>query len=67
MPKPGGKPIALGEIGRVPAPAILREQPKWAWFMVWSDMLRMSKVEAVQELFNDPRTLSRGDPLPTEQ
>ncbi len=58
-----GKPIALGEIGRVPTPAILKEQPEWAWFMVWADLLRMSKIEAVQELFNDPRTLSRGDPL----
>jgi beta-mannanase len=59
-----GKPIALGEVGRVPTSAILKEQPKWAWFMIWADVLRMSKVEVVQELFNDSHTLSRGDPLP---
>jgi hypothetical protein len=35
--------------------------------MIWADMLRMSRVEAVQELFGDPRTLSRGDPLPGEK
>jgi mannan endo-1,4-beta-mannosidase len=60
----GGKPIALGEVGRVPTPVILKEQPKWTSFKAWADMLRMSKIEALQVLFNDPRTLSRGDPLP---
>ena len=58
-----GRPIALGEVGRVPAPAALKEQTKWAWFMVWADLLRMSKVEVVRELFDDPHTLSRGDAL----
>ena len=32
--------------------------------MVWADLLRMSKVEVVQELFSDSHTLSRGEPLP---
>jgi mannan endo-1,4-beta-mannosidase len=59
-----GIPIALGEVGGVPTPAILNDQPKWAWFMVWADLLRMSKPEVVRELYNDPRTLSRGDKLP---
>jgi len=59
-----GRPIALGEVGRVPTPAVLKDQAKWAWFMVWADLLRMSKVEVVRELFEDPHTLSRGDPLP---
>jgi mannan endo-1,4-beta-mannosidase len=59
-----GRPIALGEVGRVPTPAVLKDQAKWAWFMVWADLLRMSKVEVVRELFDDPHTLSRGDPLP---
>jgi len=59
-----GRPIALGEVGRVPTPAVLKDQAKWAWFMVWADLLRMSKVEVVKELFDDPHTLSRGDPLP---
>lgn len=33
----GDKPIALGEVGRVPTPEILRSQPRWAWFMRWGD------------------------------
>ncbi|HUI64513.1 MAG TPA: glycosyl hydrolase [Bacteroidota bacterium] len=33
----GGKPIALGEVGTVPTPEILRQQPRWTWFMVWGE------------------------------
>lgn len=32
-----GKPIALGEVGRVPSPDVLCEQPRWVWFMQWGD------------------------------
>jgi mannan endo-1,4-beta-mannosidase len=32
-----GKPIALGEVGRVPSVDILRSQPRWVWFMAWGD------------------------------
>jgi len=59
-----GVPIALGEVGGVPAPAVLKSQAKWAWFMVWADLLKLTKPEAVRELFSDPHTLSRGDRLP---
>lgn len=62
-----GIPIALGEVGGVPTPAVLKEQGKWTWFMVWADLLRASKPEMVRELFNDPKTLSRGDPLPGKE
>jgi len=58
-----GKPVALGEVGRVPTPAILREQPRWAWFMIWADLFDRNPVDAVKGLFNDPRTVSRGDSL----
>ena len=30
-----GKPIGLGEVGRVPTVEKLKEQPLWAWFMIW--------------------------------
>jgi mannan endo-1,4-beta-mannosidase len=32
-----GKPIALGEVGRVPSVDTLRSQPQWVWFMAWGD------------------------------
>jgi mannan endo-1,4-beta-mannosidase len=31
------KPIALAEVGAAPSPEILKEQPRWTWFMVWDD------------------------------
>ncbi|HXR46832.1 MAG TPA: glycosyl hydrolase [Candidatus Limnocylindrales bacterium] len=31
------KPIALAEVGVAPSPEILKEQPRWTWFMVWDD------------------------------
>jgi cellobiose epimerase len=34
-----GKPVALGEIGEVPSPEILARQPRWTWFMIWSDFV----------------------------
>ena len=33
----GDKPVALGEVGQVPGLEIIREQPRWAWFMQWGD------------------------------
>jgi mannan endo-1,4-beta-mannosidase len=33
----GDKPIALGEVGSVPSPEILKSQPRWTWFMQWGD------------------------------
>jgi mannan endo-1,4-beta-mannosidase len=31
------KPIALAEVGAAPSPEILKEQPRWTWFMFWGD------------------------------
>jgi mannan endo-1,4-beta-mannosidase len=33
----GNKPIALGEVGALPSADILKQQPRWAWFMYWHD------------------------------
>ncbi|MBN1764531.1 MAG: hypothetical protein JW860_04675 [Sedimentisphaerales bacterium] len=33
----GDKPIALGEVGRLPSVEKLKEQPRWVWFMNWGD------------------------------
>jgi mannan endo-1,4-beta-mannosidase len=33
----GDKPIALGEVGAVPTPEILKQQPRWTWFMAWGE------------------------------
>lgn len=59
-----GKPIALGEIGRPPTLETLRSQPMWTWFMGWSDIFDREATPEHLALFNDPKTLSKGDKLP---
>jgi mannan endo-1,4-beta-mannosidase len=59
-----GKPIALGEVGQVPAPPVLINQPAWAWFMIWADRLDRNNLEDLRAIFHSPGTLSRGDPHP---
>lgn len=36
----GTKPIALAEVGKVPTPAQLASQPRWAWFMTWAEYVQ---------------------------
>ncbi len=63
----GGKPVALGEVGGLPSPAVLKEQPKYTWFMTWSEFIEMSNpLDAVRDVYNDPRALSRDDPRVSE-
>ena len=33
-----GKPIALGEVGAIPSPEVLKAQPKWTFYMTWAGM-----------------------------
>jgi mannan endo-1,4-beta-mannosidase len=55
-----GRPIALGEVSRVPSPSILAEQPRWVWFLMWSEYLvdHNSPVE-VNTTYDDPRVRNR--------
>lgn len=58
-----GKPIALGEVGAVPSPALLKEQPKWTWFMSWSDIVeRGNSIEDLRATYTAPNVLTRDDP-----
>jgi mannan endo-1,4-beta-mannosidase len=55
-----GKPIALGEVGVMPTPELLDAQPRWAWFMVWTNFLtRENTPEAVRALYASPRVRNR--------
>ena len=57
-----GKPIALAEVGRLPAPADLGAQPRWAYFSEWAEYLTGSNsTAAVQATYSDPQVLHRGD------
>ncbi|WP_239123886.1 glycosyl hydrolase [Rhizocola hellebori] len=60
----GGKPIALAEVGRVPSPALMNAQPRWAWWMVWAEWLTdpaYNTNAAVQSSYFAPRVLNRGE------
>jgi len=58
----GGKPIALAETGKVPTASVLTGQPRWAWFMVWSEQLRGSNTNAeIQATYFHPRVLNQGE------
>ncbi|MBC6612471.1 discoidin domain-containing protein [Hymenobacter sp. BT507] len=35
----GGKPIAIGECEVLPSPSLLASQPKWSFFMGWSELV----------------------------
>ena len=57
-----GKIIALGEVGDVPTPEILKQQPLWTWFMVWAGFPWMHNTpEIIRNLYNDPRVISKED------
>jgi mannan endo-1,4-beta-mannosidase len=58
-----GKPIALAEVGGLPSPDVLNRQPRWSYFMCWSEIIRTGNtLDQVNELYHAPRALNRDDP-----
>jgi mannan endo-1,4-beta-mannosidase len=56
----GGKPIALGEVGKMPTAEILYKQPKWLWFMTWVESaLYSNSRDELNALYNAENTLTR--------
>ena len=54
-----GKIIALGEVGALPSPEILKQQPEWTWFMCWAHFPWTHNTrEQVLELYQDARVSS---------
>jgi len=54
-----GKLIALGEVGNLPTPEILEQQPQWAWFMCWAHFpWAYNTREQVKSLYNSPRVMT---------
>jgi mannan endo-1,4-beta-mannosidase len=57
-----GKPIALAEMGKMPDAALLTGQPRWTYFMIWSEQLLGSNTTAeIQAAYAHPRVLNRGE------
>lgn len=58
----GSKPIALAEMGKVPTPAFLASQPRWSYFMVWSEQLQNENTNAeIQASYFAAPVLNRGE------
>jgi mannan endo-1,4-beta-mannosidase len=59
-----GKPIALGEVGKMPTPELLIEQPRWTWFMTWVDrVIHDNTPEELKALYNAENTLTREETI----
>jgi mannan endo-1,4-beta-mannosidase len=57
-----GKPLALAEVGSPPTPEILRQQPKWTYYMTWASMVRNTPRKEYAALLADPAVLNLEDP-----
>lgn len=54
-----GKLIALGEVGNLPTPEILEQQPMWVWFMCWAHFpWAYNTREQVRSIYSSPRVLT---------
>lgn len=57
-----GKLIALGEVGKMPTPEQLRDQPEWVWFMTWVNFVfEANSWKELLDLYNADNILNRED------
>ncbi|MFF5075690.1 glycosyl hydrolase [Actinoplanes sp. NPDC000266] len=58
----GTKPMAIAEMGKVPTAALLDSQPRWTYFMLWSEQLRGNNTNAeIQNAYFLPRVYNQGE------
>jgi mannan endo-1,4-beta-mannosidase len=54
-----GKPIAIGECQVLPTAEILAQQPRWTFFMSWSELTyEKNSVDAIKALYSAPAILT---------
>lgn len=57
-----GKLIALGEVGVMPTPEMLKAQPQWSWFMCWGSFpWTDNSLEGVRTLYDDQRIINKDE------
>jgi mannan endo-1,4-beta-mannosidase len=55
----GDKPVALGEVGRMPSVEVLRSQPRWVWFMNWGEpFTSRTDVPAIRATYDSTEALT---------
>jgi mannan endo-1,4-beta-mannosidase len=58
----GDKPIALAEVGGLPSPEVLQKQPRWTYFMCWSEFIQFhNPLDLVIAVYHAPMVLTRED------
>jgi hypothetical protein len=58
----GGKPIAIGECEVLPSPNLLSTQPKWAFFMGWSELVfNKNSTAAIQQAYTASNVVSQNE------
>lgn len=58
----GGKPIALGEVQKMPSPAALEKHPLYTFVLGWAYMtVNDNSAAALTSLFTDTRSLTRDE------
>jgi mannan endo-1,4-beta-mannosidase len=56
------KPIAMAEVGAAPTADVLTAQPRWTYFMVWSNLVDVSNtVASLNAIYHAPHLLGRDD------
>ena len=54
-----GRPIAIGECGKLPGPDLFDSQSQWVWFMTWANWIwRENTVEEVKGVYSHPKVVS---------
>lgn len=62
-----GKLITLSEVGELPSVAVLQAQPKWSWFLVWTNFIYdYNRPQQVKEIYNLPQILTHDEVKMTE-
>lgn len=56
-----GKPLALGEVGVPPTLDILKNQPEWTLYVIWSGMTKNTSKAQYESFVEDPFVLFRED------
>ena len=58
-----GKPVALAEVGALPSLEVLDRQPRWTYFMTWSEWIHSANtLDQANAVYHSPRALTRDDP-----
>ncbi len=62
----GNKPMAIGECGRLPSGELLKRQPRWSFFMSWSDetfRASSNSDKRIKDVYADERVLTLNELL----